>query len=136
MIGLMSDAEIDAILARHKIGRLGCCANDRPYVVPINYAFDGLNIFGYSAPGRKIEIMREQPLVAFEVDEIDNDTCWRSVLVEGRFYELSGRERNAAINRLSTGNDLVAKSLSAADRIIIYRISVDERSGRFESIDS
>jgi uncharacterized protein len=65
MIGLMSETEIEAMLFRHRVGRLGCTANDRPYVVPINYIFDGAYIYSYSSPGRKIEIMREQPLVAF-----------------------------------------------------------------------
>ena len=87
MIGLMSEAEIDAMLARHQVGRLGCTANDRPYVVPVNYVYDGSNIYCYSAPGRKIDTMREQPLVAFEVDEIESDSSWRCVIIEGRFHE-------------------------------------------------
>ena len=136
MIGLLSEAEIDAILARHRIGRLGCTANDRPYVVPINYFYDGTSIFAYSAPGRKVEVMREQPLVAFQVDEIESESSWRSVMVEGVYQELCGRERDAAVTQLANGNGLVAKSLSSPDRIVVFRIALNERSGRFESRDS
>lgn len=136
MIGLMSDAEIDALLARHHVGRLGCTANDRPYIVPINYAYDGASIYCYSAPGRKIDVMREQPLVAFQVDEIESDSSWRSVVIEGRYQELSGREREAAIVRIANNNGLVARSLNSIDRIVVYRIKLDERSGRFEARDS
>lgn len=136
MIGLMSDAEIDAMLARHRVGRLGCTANDRPYVVPINYVYDGMSIYSYSAPGRKIDVMREQPLVAFQVDEIDNDASWRSVMVEGRYQELTGRERDAAIRQLSATDSVVARALSAGERIVVYRIALSERSGRFERRDA
>jgi uncharacterized protein len=136
MIGLLSENEIDAVLARHRIGRLGCTANDRPYVVPINYFYDGTSIYAFSAPGRKIDVMREQPLVAFQIDEIESESSWRSVMVEGVYQELSGREREAAVSQLANNNGLVAKSLSSPDRIIVFRIDVNERSGRFESRDS
>jgi nitroimidazol reductase NimA-like FMN-containing flavoprotein (pyridoxamine 5'-phosphate oxidase superfamily) len=136
MIGLLSETEIDAVLARHRIGRLGCTANDRPYVVPINYFYDGKSIYAYSAPGRKIEVMREQPLVAFQIDEIESESSWRSVMVEGVYQELNGREREAAVSQLAHGNGLVAKSLSSPDRIIVFRIDLSDRSGRFESRDT
>lgn len=136
MIGLLSETEIDAVLARHRIGRLGCTANDRPYVVPINYFYDGASIYAYSAPGRKIEVMREQPLVAFQIDEIESESSWRSVMVEGVYQELVGREREAAVTRFAHGDGLVAKSLSSPDRIIVFRIDLNERSGRFESRDN
>jgi len=136
MIGLMTDSEIDGLLSRHRIGRLGCTVNDRPYVVPINYIYDGTCLYSYSAPGRKIEVMREQPLVAFQVDEIESESSWRSVMIEGIYHELNGVERDRAINRLTGGNGLVAKSLAAGDRIVVYKIVIDDRSGRFESRDS
>jgi nitroimidazol reductase NimA-like FMN-containing flavoprotein (pyridoxamine 5'-phosphate oxidase superfamily) len=136
MIGLLSESEIDAVLARHRIGRLGCTANDRPYIVPINYCYDGTSIYAYSAPGRKIEVMREQPLVAFQIDEIESESSWLSVMIEGVYRELSGRERDAAVAQLASSNGLVAKSLSSPDRVIVFRIDLNERSGRFESRDS
>lgn len=136
MIGLMSETEIEAMLFRHRVGRLGCTANDRPYVVPINYVFDGAYIYSYSSPGRKIEIMREQPLVAFQVDEIDSDASWRSVMIEGRYHELHGRERDAAIRLLANTDSVVTRALSAGERIVVYRIALSDRSGRFERRDA
>ncbi len=136
MIGLMSETEIEAMLFRHRVGRLGCTANDRPYVVPINYVFDGAYIYSYSSPGRKIEIMREQPLVAFQVDEIDSDASWRSVMIEGRYQELNGRERDAAIRLLAHTDSVVTRTLSAGERIVVYRIMLTDRSGRFERRDA
>jgi nitroimidazol reductase NimA-like FMN-containing flavoprotein (pyridoxamine 5'-phosphate oxidase superfamily) len=136
MIGLMSETEIEAMLFHHRVGRLGCTANDRPYVVPINYVFDGAYLYSFSSPGRKIDIMREQPLVAFQVDEIENDATWRSVMIEGTYQELSGRERDAAIRLLAASDDVVARTLTAGERIVVFRIALTERSGRFERRDA
>lgn len=136
MIGLMSETEIEAMLFRHKVGRLGCTAHDRPYVVPINYVFDGTYIYSYSSPGRKIDMMREQPIVAFQVDEIENDDSWRSVMVEGEYQELSGRSRAVAIRHLAATDEVVARTLSAGERVVVFRIALTDRSGRFERRES
>ena len=46
MIGTLSPEEIEALLRRHRVGRNGCSANDRPYVVPITYNYDGGYVYG------------------------------------------------------------------------------------------
>ncbi|MEA2596983.1 MAG: uncharacterized protein QOF01_3452 [Thermomicrobiales bacterium] len=138
MIGVMSHEEVEASLRRHRVGRIGCSANDRPYVVPITYAYDGTYVYGYSALGRKIEVMREQPLVCFEVDEIDGDASWRSVIAEGMYEELADDEgRRAALERLAPGNrQVVPRTTNGAGRSVVFRLRLTERSGRFERRDA
>jgi uncharacterized protein len=138
MIGVMGNDEIEEMLRRHRIGRIGCSANDRPYVVPITYAYDGEHVYGYSALGRKIEVMREQPLVCFEVDEIDGDASWRSIIAEGIYEELAnGEDRRDALRRLLPGNgQFVSRTLNGASRFVVFRLRLTERSGRFERRDA
>ena len=138
MIGLLAPDEIESMLYRHHVGRLGCSANDRPYVVPINYGYDGACLYGWATIGRKIEVMREQPLVCFEVDEVQGPTNWRSVLAEGLYEELTDeRERRAALVLLDgQGPGLVPRALDASTRIVIFRIRLTDRSGRFERRDA
>jgi nitroimidazol reductase NimA-like FMN-containing flavoprotein (pyridoxamine 5'-phosphate oxidase superfamily) len=138
MIGVMSHEEVEATLRRHRVGRIGCSANDRPYVVPITYVYDGTYVYGYSALGRKIEVMREQPLVCFEVDEIDGDASWRSVIAEGMYEELADDEgRRAALERLAPGNgQVVPRTTNGAGRSVVFRLRLTERSGRFERRDA
>ena len=71
MIGVMSNEEVQSLLRRKKLGRIAMSTNDRPYVTPINFAYDGEFVYCCSSFGRKIATMREQPLVCFEVEEID-----------------------------------------------------------------
>jgi uncharacterized protein len=138
MIGVMAADEIETTLRRHRVGRIGCSVNDRPYVVPISYAYDGTYVYGYGALGRKIEVMREQPLVCFEVDEIQGESSWRSVIAEGRYEELAGGvARQEALTHLALrGDDLVARSPDPGGHVIVFRLRLTERSGRFERRDA
>lgn len=140
MIGLLSGEEIESLLRRHRVGRLACAANDRPYLVPINYSYDGEWIYAYSSTGRKIAVMREQPLVCFEIDEIEGPSSWRSVIVEGTFEEINDDETKQEALRMLTknGDSPVFRAIADGygDQIILFRIRVTDRSGRFERRDA
>ena len=60
----------------------------RPYLVPLAYGYDGHAIYAHSGPGRKLDLMRAEPRVTFEVDEADAPDRWRSVIAEGTFEEI------------------------------------------------
>jgi len=109
MYGELTAAEIDALLRRHRYGRVGFTLDDETYVIPINYGYDGACLFGQAPTGSKGQMpggtkiagMRQHPHVAFEVDEIQDPAHWRSVLLHGRFRELHGRaEKQAAFERI------------------------------------
>jgi hypothetical protein len=140
MIGTLSPDEIEAMLSRQRVGRIGCSANDRPYVVPINYIYADGHVYAYSTLGRKIHTMREQPLICFEVDEIDGPSSWRSVVAEGIFEELTNEnERGRAVERLAgIGRGLVSPGLTdrGLQGLIIFRLRLTEKSGRFERRDA
>lgn len=106
MIGIMSPDETEATLRRSRIERIGCSANDRPYLVPINYAYDDSFVYAYSSLGRKIEVMREQPLICFEVEEVDGPSTWRCVIAEGEYEEIRDESlRREALSRLGFMNE-------------------------------
>jgi hypothetical protein len=138
VIGVLGQREIDVVLRRGRIGRLACSANDRPYVVPITYAYDGGAIYGCTMPGRKVDVMREQPLVCFEVEEIIGPTCWRCVLVEAVFEELADEAaRQAALARLAPDSGrAVAPSQTANGQLIVFRLRPLATTGRFERHDA
>lgn len=84
----MSDAECRRVLQNANVGRLACAHDDQPYVVPINFAFDGTYIYGFTTIGQKVEWMRSNSLVCFEMDQITNRNEWLSIVVFGRYEEL------------------------------------------------
>ena len=80
-------------LKKTKVGRLACARDNQPYLVPINFAFDGTYLYGFTTLGQKIEWMRANPLVCFEIDEVISDNQWMSIIVFGRYEELPDQPR-------------------------------------------
>jgi nitroimidazol reductase NimA-like FMN-containing flavoprotein (pyridoxamine 5'-phosphate oxidase superfamily) len=133
-IFVLDDDGIEAVLKTAIVGRVACCAHDgeRPYLVPIPFGYDGESVYSISGPGRKLDIMRAQPAVAFEVDEVEAEDRWRSVIADGEFEEIvdpDGRCRAIGIVAPQGGAEAVSPDA------IVYRIRLTRKSGRFEVPD-
>jgi len=101
MIGILDKQQIEDVLSRQGVGRIGCHANGTTYVVPISYAYDGECIYCHTHEGRKIEMMRRNPNVCFEVDELKDVANWKSVITWGIFHELKEPpQRTAGLKKL------------------------------------
>ena len=62
--------ELRRILAAARICRVAMCDGDRPYLVPLSFALDGEDLVLHAArEGRKLEVLRRNPAVCFEVEE-------------------------------------------------------------------
>jgi nitroimidazol reductase NimA-like FMN-containing flavoprotein (pyridoxamine 5'-phosphate oxidase superfamily) len=63
-------AALDAVLERATVCRLGLVCTGGPYVVPMIFAYELSYLFLHSASeGMKIECLREDPSICFEVEE-------------------------------------------------------------------
>jgi uncharacterized protein len=100
LIHQLTTDECLALLASSHIARLACSRADQPYIVPISFHFSPEDrcLYGFSTAGQKIEWMRANPLVCVEVDEIGDRLEWSSVVVVGRYQEIS-RDNVAAVER-------------------------------------
>lgn len=151
MMGKLSAAEIEVILNKQIVGRIGCHADGITYVVPISYAYDGNYLYGHTHEGMKLALMRKNTSVCFEVDEMINMANWKSVIVQGKFEELEDPQlRKHALDQL---NNRVLPLISSVTthlspywpfppedykeiKGVVFRIAVIERSGRFENDQS
>ena len=138
MIGELSQAEIDALLKRQRIGRIGSTSVGHVQITPIIYGYDGDAIFGHSRFGRKIQYMRGNPEVCFEVEEISGpDQLGASLRSRGamRSYKDPG-ERDRAMRfilaQAGGGPESSAVQVERGADLVIYRIRIDKRSGRTE----
>src|SRR4051812_23530237 len=101
MFGNLDNDAIENVLSQQFIGRIGCHAKDFVYVVPVSYAYDGASIYAYSDEGLKLDVMRKNPAVCFQVDTMVNMADWKSVIAWGKFEELnSTKERHNALHLL------------------------------------
>ena len=129
MIKDLGEDKARELLRRGAVARLACIADNEPYVVPVNYVFDGESVLVHSLPGRKITAMRANPRVCLQVDEIEDDLVWKSVLAYGNYEEITkGEERGRAMNRLLsrfprlTPVDSYLAGDTAAPAPVVFRI--------------
>lgn len=146
MLGQLTPEEVETVLHSQLIGRIGCSNEDKVFVVPIAYAYDGMHIYGHSHEGTKIMMMRKHPKVCFEVDEMVNLTNWKSVVLWGTYEELKGKEHQKGMDLLiAKVRPLLASETmmpmmrqpephppDAGIKAIAFRILVSEKTGRFE----
>ncbi len=146
MLGEMTPNRIEHMLHLEVVGRIGCHASGRTYVVPISYMYDGEAIYAYSFEGLKLQMMRENPNVCFEVDRFDTLANWESIVIQGRFEELAGEQAAAGRALLVQGfQRLYMPWLRNPPRVadegwvrkggampVVYRIVPVSKSGRFE----
>jgi hypothetical protein len=69
--------------------------------VPVIYAWDAGCIYIYTTEGKKVDMMRKNPRVCFEIDEHQSNGTWRSVIVQGMFEELRGDDAARALRIIS-----------------------------------
>ncbi len=138
MIGKLNETEIDTFLKKQFIGRIGCLDMGKVYIVPITYVYRDNYIYGHTRPGKKIDVMRENPNVCFESDTIGNMHNWESVIAWGVFEELEGKEANNAIQILMNRTHGLQKTHWFDIGIhgsVTYRIRLTEITGRYEKKD-
>lgn len=135
MITPLSQDEARALLGEGRLGRLGCVVADGPYVVPVNYVFDGENIYIHSLLGRKVAALRSNPRACLQVDQVVDDYHWRSVIAFGVYGEVTDSvERDQAVGKLLARFPQLTpvESVPVHDgqsSVILFRIHVEEVTG-------
>ena len=134
--------ECGDVLSRNDLARLACARHGQPYIVPIHYSFDAARncLYAFSTVGQKNDWMRENPLVCVEVEEIADKRHWTTVLIFGRYEEMTDSPEDASARR--TAQTLFEGRpqwwLPAAAKVgshehpemVLYRIIIDRMSGR------
>lgn len=66
-------AELESMIGAATVCRLAMSENDRPYIVPLCFGYEDGNLYFHSAgEGKKLDILRVNNLVCFEMD-IDHE---------------------------------------------------------------
>jgi nitroimidazol reductase NimA-like FMN-containing flavoprotein (pyridoxamine 5'-phosphate oxidase superfamily) len=148
MFGTLNAEQVDQLLGSQLIGRLACAMEGDPYIIPISYAFHNGEIYCHAEEGKKIDIMRSNPRVCFQVDEMKDMANWKSVIVNGDFQEMKEKEDRTKVLQILLDRYLpVISSVTThlgehwpfhpekADSIkgVMFKILVREKTGRFES---
>ncbi len=135
---------LEEILQRATVCRLGLCDGHLPYVVPLSFGYEENRLYFHSAPeGRKMEILRDNPQVCFEVD-VDEEylgadvPCnwtvkYRSVVGFGRAHLLEGvEEKKRALDVILAhySNRKYEYRPRRLDKVAVVRVDIDRMTGK------
>ncbi|HUY37110.1 MAG TPA: pyridoxamine 5'-phosphate oxidase family protein [Pirellulales bacterium] len=129
----MNRDECCRVLAGARLARLACAYGNQPYVVPVSLAYysplgGDECLYGFTTLGQKVEWMRANPLVCVEVDEVESQDQWVSVIAFGRFEELSdapgrnGGRRNARQTMRERYEELPNTSWRSSEQLLAHRL--------------
>jgi nitroimidazol reductase NimA-like FMN-containing flavoprotein (pyridoxamine 5'-phosphate oxidase superfamily) len=135
----METQEVHALLERAGYGHLGCARDNRPYVIPIHYAYQDPDIYIFTTEGMKTEFIAANAEVCLQVEEIVDSTNWKSVIATGKAEHLTAQEEmEQAMQCITQANPTLTPALNKmwidpwgrASNITLYRIRPDMISGR------
>lgn len=140
-IAALNSTDNIKLLARNRFAHLACHVKDDIFLVPISYVFEDGYIYSHSKPGHKVEMMRKNPKVCFQVEEVQDFFHWKSVVAWGTFEELKGDAATVAMRLLLSKfvgsekrrSELEIDFAAQLESAIIYRIKVEKSTGRFEN---
>ena len=137
-------AEIELILRRSLVCRLGLTEENRPYIVPLSFGFKDRTLYFHSAPeGKKIEILRKNSKVCFEFDLdhevlVDEKACkwgmkYRSVIGFGKASFVEDLEEKRK------GLDVIMQHYSgrsfqypepAVENVFVIKVEIESMTGK------
>lgn len=135
----MRESEAREVLAELNFGHLAVARDNIPYVVPVHYAFDGGDLFVYTTEGKKADIIRVNPEICLQAEDVVDNENWRSVMVSGTAEQLTVEtDRQTALDLILKINPKLTPAISirwmdswVRENIeVIYRIRPRSITGR------
>ena len=149
---MKDSGEMDRLLDRMPVGRLGMSTDDGPYVVPVNFIYADECIYFHSGlKGKKVEALRTDPRVCFVVDEPGPQVTWEqgcgitqiyeSVMCFGKaefIKDISERRRilEMLISKYLPGNNHVTLLDRNVKNTAVVRLRIEQMTGKANRIGS
>ena len=136
--------EMEKILLESKICRLAMVDGDKPYMVPMNFGYRNGYLYLHSAmEGRKIDLIRKNPNVCFEVDQLirfkkasvacDWGAEYKSVIGSGRAQFLNSSEEKIQALKVIMSQYSSREfefSPDMLDKTLVIKVGVDQMTGK------
>jgi nitroimidazol reductase NimA-like FMN-containing flavoprotein (pyridoxamine 5'-phosphate oxidase superfamily) len=113
--------------------------DDKPYVVPIHFAYEKPSIYFYTTEGLKTEMLDVNPEVCLQAEHIQEATNWESIIIRGKAKRLESEAQiDKAVEAIKDVNPRLVPAWSVrwmdgwvrSNVEAIYRIAISEMTGR------
>ena len=136
--------EIEKIIRKAMVCRIGLVDDDEPYVVPVCFGYERNALYFHSAlEGRKVELIKKNNKICFEIDidvevvKAEEPCAWtmkyRSVIGVGKAYILGNDEEKSrglrVIMRQYTEGEFSFPK-SKPDSVLVVRVDIESIRGK------
>jgi uncharacterized protein len=134
------------IIQTAQVCRMGLVDGATPYIVPLNFGFDGTSIYVHSAQeGHKVEILRRNNRVCLEFERggelvkgkkaCDYGYRYLSVVCQGTAEIVAGEEKkrdalNQIMQHYEPGWQPYAFTAQELASVLVYKITIHEMTGK------
>jgi len=137
-------AAIEEILSNATVCRLGLCEGDWPYVVPLCFGYkDNALYFHCSPQGKKLDILRKNNNVCFEVDinsrvikadkACDFGMKYKSVIGFGKaefIEEVESKRKALDVIMQQYSKDTFEYPAKTIENIVVIKIEIETMTGK------
>ncbi len=137
-------AQIERIIRKSNICRLGLSANNRAYIVPMNFGYRDRTLYFHSAnEGTKVDMLRSNPAVCFEFDidhgivggehGCDWSTRYQSVIGFGEAVIIEDiEEKRDALDVLMANyaDREFDYPFSSVEKILVFKVEITSMTGK------
>jgi len=127
---VMTHDEMEQLLKKCSCGRLGLSFQNENYVVPVTYGYNQGKVFFHSArQGKKVDYMKNNNRVCFEVDDLRGDLGWDNVICYGTVALRDDIEAKREWAKVASGRERSDEQLR---KMMTYVgvVTIEEMTGR------
>jgi nitroimidazol reductase NimA-like FMN-containing flavoprotein (pyridoxamine 5'-phosphate oxidase superfamily) len=138
-------AAVESIIAKSKVCRLALSINDQPYIVPLCFGYEDNALYFHTArEGKKIDILKKNDRVCFEVDcdheLVTNETAckwsmkYRSVVGFGKASLLDDPEaKRKALDSIMQHYRGRPSDYSTAimEKMLVIKVEIESMTGKY-----
>jgi hypothetical protein len=141
---ITDSGEMAAMMDKAAVCRIALVDGNCPYLFPVNFVVRNNHLYFHSSrEGKKIDILRKNNQVCFEIDSdteiVPGDlpcswgTRYRSVIGFGRAGFLDGPEKQQALNYLMekyAGQNDFSYQAEALEKVAVLRVIIEKITGK------
>lgn len=136
--------EIEKILKESQICHIAMVDKEKPYIVPMNFGYENQTLFFHSAlEGRKINLIKKNPNLCFEVDQVvqfkkaqlacDWSIEYKSVIGEGRaqlLYDPEEKREGLDIIMAQYSGRIFEYPSEMLEKTLVIKLEIDKMTGK------
>ncbi len=137
-------SDLESVIRKSRVCRLGIQDKDMPYIVPVCFGYQENTLYFHSAlEGRKIDLLKQNPRVCFELDILvkinPHDTAcewgmkYQSIIGRGvTLFIEEADEKKAALDIIMAqySKKIYSYDRTLLEKTAVFKVNIEQMTGK------